>query len=172
MKRLNQGLTSMLLITALTGFAAAGWAGDMKGDQGMMQEDGKMQHATMPMKDEMKMEQQGMAMKAVVVPEILDHGSGNRNHPVMVSLALSDPEFVFRAENIVNGQIEALGESEPAAVDELDGGSVTTEPDVMEQVTDLLASKDRRELVVVLGLDLGKDRPVSVAELIDEEEFG
>jgi hypothetical protein len=43
---------------------------------------------------------------------------------------------------------------------------------VGEQVVNLLAGEDRRERVMILGADLGKDRPVAVSEQIDKAHFG
>ena len=41
-----------------------------------------------------------------------------------------------------------------------------------EQLADLLAGEDVRQLVMVFGFDLGKDLPVIVPEHLDEEEAG
>ena len=77
-------------------------------------------------------------MEAVIGSKILDHGSGNRHHPILVSFAVADPEFVFVAPDVVNGEIETFRESKPAAIDELDRGSVTTQPDVLQKIVNLL----------------------------------
>ena len=58
-----QNLTAALLITALSGFTAAGWAGDMKSEKGMMSGDKMGEHKGMAMKDDGMMKQKEMAME-------------------------------------------------------------------------------------------------------------
>ena len=53
--------------------------------------------------------QQRMPVEAVVVAQIPEHGSGQRDYPIFAALARADAKLMFAAENVVDGQIEALG---------------------------------------------------------------
>lgn len=89
-----------------------------------------------------------------------------------MSLAVADEQFVFLAANVVDGQAQAFAQAQPAAVNQFQRGAIASQADEGEQVMDLLTREDRRERVVILGPDLGKDRPVTAPELIDKAHFG
>ena len=111
-------------------------------------------------------------MKAVVLPKVQNHGCGDGNHAILMSLSVAHPEFVFIPQYVMDSQVKAFGEPEPAAVDEFDRGSVTPQTDMLKKLANLTSSQHRGQLVVIFGFDLGKDRPIPVPQLINEEEFG
>lgn len=62
---------------------------------------------------------------------------GQRQDAILVSLAVADEELVLRAVDVANGQREAFTQAQAAGVDEFDGGPITTQADVREQVVHL-----------------------------------
>ncbi len=86
-----------------------------------------------------------------------------------MSLAVANEELVLGPLDVVDGQGQALAQAQAAGVDELDRGPVAPKPDVGQQIMHLLAGQHGGQDVVVLGADLAEDRPVGVAEEVDEE---
>ena len=64
-------------------------------------------------------EQERVAVEGPVGAQILDHCGWQRDHAVFVSLAGADKELVFFSENVVDGEAEALGKAQAAAVNKL-----------------------------------------------------
>jgi len=117
-------------------------------------------------------EQERMTMESPVATQFLVHGGGQGRHPILVSLAVANEQFVFLAADVVNGQAQAFTQAQPAAVNKLEWSAIATQADVSEQVVDLLAGEHGRKGVVIFGANLGKDPPLSVTKQIDQEHLG
>ena len=63
-------------------------------------------------------EQQGVTVGDPVIAEVFDHEGGQRHHPVVVVLAVADPEFIFVTKDVVDGEGEAFAKAQPATIDE------------------------------------------------------
>ena len=85
---------------------------------------------------------------------------GQRHDPVLVALAVANEQLVFAAFDVVDRQPETFAQTQPATVDELERSAIAAQADVGEQVMDLLAGEHGGQRVVVLGADLGEERPV------------
>ena len=107
-------------------------------------------------------------MESPVAAQFLIHGGGQRHDPVLVALAVANHQFVFLADDVVNGQPEAFAQAQPATVDELEGSAVAAQADVGQQIMDLLAGEHGGKGVVILGADLGKDSPVGMPEEVGQ----
>lgn len=57
----------------------------------------------------------------------------------------------------VNGEGQALAEPESTDVNEFDGRAVPAQPDVIDQIVDLLAGEDGRKSFVIFDTNLGED---------------
>lgn len=117
-------------------------------------------------------EEKGIFVKAPILSKILDHGSGDGDEAIFVTFPIADPEFVFLAPDVVDGEGKTFGEAQTTAVDQLEGSTVSTEANVLEQLNDLIASEDGRKFIVVLGFDFREDFPILPFEHVNEEEFG
>ena len=110
-----------------------------------------------------------MAMDPPVVLQLAPQAGGQRQDAIPVALAGADEELVLRAVDVVDGQGQAFAQAQAAGVDELEGRAVTAQADGAQQIVHLLAREHAGQGVVILGADLAQDRPVSVAQEIDEE---
>ena len=63
-------------------------------------------------------DQQRVPVKTPVTAQFLIEAGGQRQYPIPMSLAVSNEEFVLVPFNVVNGQSQALTESQSAGVDE------------------------------------------------------
>ena len=117
-------------------------------------------------------DQQGMLVEDPVALEFLVQAGGQRDDPILVSLAVANEELVLGPFDVVDGQAEAFAKAQAAGVDEFDRGPVAAEADVGQQGMDLRTGQDGGENVVVLGADLPEDGPVGVTEKIDKELTG
>ena len=117
-------------------------------------------------------EQERVAVESPVAAQVLDHRGRQRDHAVLVPLAPANHELVLVAQNVVDGQREAFGKAQAAAVDELEGDAVTAQPDMNQQIMHLRPGEHGGQFVVILGFDLGENGPVMVAEHLDKEDFG
>src|ERR1017187_10343852 len=113
-----------------------------------------------------------MAVESPVAAQFLIQGGGQRHDPVLVALAVANKELVLAAFDVVDSQPETFAQTQPAAVDELERSTIAAQADVGEQVVDLLAGEHGGQRVVVLGADLGEERPVLMPEEFDEEHAG
>lgn len=114
-------------------------------------------------------EEQGMLVESPVASQLVVEAGWQRKDAILVALGVADEQLVVGALDVVDGQAEAFTQAQAAGVDELERGAVATQTDVGEQIVDLLTGEDSREDIVVLGADLGKESPVVVMELMDEE---
>src|SRR5262249_19782324 len=117
-------------------------------------------------------QQQRVPVKAPVAAQFLPHGGGQGHDAILMSFAVANEQFVFVAFDVVNGQPETLAQAQPATVDELERSAVAAQTNVSQQVTDLLAREDGGKCVVIFGLDLREQSPVSMPEEINEEHAG
>ena len=117
-------------------------------------------------------EQKRVTMEEPVAAQLVVEGCGQRDHPVCMTFAIADDELVVLAEDVVDGEAQALAEPKAAAIDELERGAVTAQADALEKLADLLAGEDGGEGVVITSANLGEEGPIVVVEEIDEEEAG
>ena len=69
-------------------------------------------------------------MQRLIGAQILDHRRGNRNHSIVVSLAFVNHQFVIVALDVVYGQVEAFGEAQATAIEQLDRRAVSAQANV------------------------------------------
>lgn len=99
-------------------------------------------------------EQERMLMEKPVTPQILDHGFGDGDHSISATFSIAHPQLALITADVMNGEVETLGEAQTTTVDELDRNAITPQPDVMQELHDLITSHDRREFVLIAGVDL------------------
>ena len=111
-------------------------------------------------------------MECPVATQLLPEERGERNDPILVAFAIADDEFVLFAEDVVDGEAQALAQTKAAAVDELERGAITAKADALKEPMDLLTGEDGGKSVVIARANLGEESPVAMLEEIDEEEAG
>jgi hypothetical protein len=114
-------------------------------------------------------DQQGMPVKGPVSAQLLVKAPGQGNHAILMAFALANAQLVVVALDVVNGQGQAFAQAQTATIDEFQGSAITSQANVGQQIVDLRAGENRRERVVILGANLGEDRPLGVAQEIDKE---
>lgn len=77
-------------------------------------------------------DQHGMAVESPVTAQFVVQGGGQRNDTIFVILTVADDQFVFRAENVVDGQAQAFAQTQAAAVDELERRAIAAQADVSQ----------------------------------------
>lgn len=70
------------------------------------------------------------------------------------------------------GQVEAFGEAQATAIEQLDRRAVSAQANVPQEPLDLLTRQDRRQELMLLGFYLREYRPLVVSELLNKEAFG
>ena len=111
-----------------------------------------------------------MAVELPVPAQVLQHGRGDGHHAVAPAFAAPYQELALVPEDVMDGQVQALGQPQPAAIDQFGRGAVPPQPDGAEQVDNLLARQHFRQPVVVLGADLVEHLPALPLQLAFVEQ--
>lgn len=114
-------------------------------------------------------DQQGMLVERPVGTQLLVEAGGQGDDAILVALAAADPQFVFAAEDVVDGQAQAFAQAQAAGINELEGRAIAAQADRGQQSVDLLTGEHGGQGVMVFGADLREDQPVGVPQLVDEE---
>jgi hypothetical protein len=115
-------------------------------------------------------EEERMSVKDPVALEFAPQAGGQGNDAILVTFAITNEELVLGALDIVDGQSQTLTQSQAAGIDEFERSAIAAQADEGQEIVDLSASENSGQSIMILGADLGEDRPVGVAEQIEEEQ--
>ena len=107
-----------------------------------------------------------------VAAQVFDHLRSQRHHPVLGTLAATNHDLAFVAQDVMHGQRKALGKPQARAVDQFDGRAIPPQPNGAQKTMDLIPGENGGQFVMILGADLGKYFPFRMPQHLDEKNPG